>query len=288
MKSKRKAKILSNLLAYFMLAMAALMVLVPFYVIFITSFKDNIDAVAIPFQWWPKEWTLEGYYTMLFKDMTGGGRKYSTVLLGFLNTLKTVVPTMLIGVSTSIISAYAFAKMRFPYKKLLFSILLMTMMVPGVVLLTPTYLLYDSLNLTDTYFPLMVPGMFGTASCVFFLRQYFIKIPDELIEAAKIDGLGQFGILTKIMVPLAKPAILSQGILWFVNGYNDYLNPLLYLWTPDKFTLQIALNYVIGTYGQDWHSIMAGCVLALSPILLIYLFAQKYFLEGIATTGLKA
>ena len=207
--------------------------------------------------------------------------------LGLLNTLLIVLPPTIIGLFTSSLAAYAFAKLRFKSKNFLFSVLLATMMIPGTIMLTPSYLLYDKIYWTGTAFPLMIPGMFGAAACVFFMRQFYMGIPTDLIEAAKLDGMGYFGIFFKIMVPLSVPALLAQGILGFIGGYNDYFGPYLYLTDPTMYTLQIALNSFQGTYASKWPTMMAGAVCALIPTLLIYILAQKYFIQGIATAGMK-
>ena len=154
-------------------------------------------------------------------------------------------------------------------------------------MLTPAYLIYDALNWVDTPLPLMIPGMFGSATCVFFMRQFYAGIPDSLIEAAKLDGMGYFKIFWKIMVPLSVPALFAQGILGFIGGYNDYFGPYLYLHEPKWYTLQIFLTEFSGSYSSKIPTIMAGSIVALIPALLIYVVAQKYFIEGIATSGMK-
>lgn len=286
-RTKTANKRIADIFTYIVLIFFSLVILVPFYIIMVTSFKDNIEAVAIPFTWFPKEFNLEGYKQVLFNDASGGATGQSTVLLGFINTFKVAIPTTLIGLLTSSLAAYAFAKLKFKTKNVLFTILLFSMMIPGVVTLMPSYLIYDMLLLTDTFIPLMLPGMFGSATCIFFLRQYYSSIPDDLIDAAKIDGMSYIGIFFKVMIPLSVSALIAQGILWFVGLYNDYFGPLLYLWSPDKYTLQIALMFSVGLYNTDWAAVMGGCIIALLPMLLLYLFCQKYFIEGIATTGLK-
>ena len=286
-RSKKTNKAIADVVTYIVLSFYVLVILVPFYIILVTSFKTNVEAVAIPFTWFPETFNFKGYQTILFDDASGGNIGVSTVLLGFGNTLLTVLPTTLIGLLTSALAAYAFAKLRFPGKNVMFAILLVSMMIPGIVTLMPSYLIYDALYLTNTFVPIMVPGLFGGAACIFFLRQYFSGIPDDLIEAAKVDGVSYIGIFFKIIVPLSVAALIAQGILWFLNGYNDYLGPLLYLWDAEKYTLQIALMFSVGLYDTDWAAVMAGCVVALLPMLILYLVCQRYFIEGIATTGLK-
>ena len=206
---------------------------------------------------------------------------------GLGNTLFVVLPIMIIGVFTSALSAYAFAKIKFKAKNLMFTILMFSMMIPGVITMTPAYVIYDTIGWTDTYMPLMIPNAFGTAACVFYLRQFFSGIPTELIEAGKMDGLSNFGVFTRIMLPLAKPALTAQMILWFIAGYNDYFGPMLYLNSEDKYTLQLVLKLMAGSSESNWPKVMACCIVTMIPLLIMYFAAQKKFVEGITMTGLK-
>ena len=277
-----------KIVKYFILSLAALTILIPFYVIVITAFKaSHAVATHIPFIWFPKfdELSFRAFGNLFTTYTISTGK--SMVLTGIINTFLIVIPNTVVGMISSSVSAYAFAKLKFKGKNLMFALLLFTMMLPGIVMLIPSYILFDALYLTDTYFPLMAPAMFGSAACVFFLRQFFSGIPDEVIDAAKLDGLSYPGIYWKIMLPLSLPAVFAQAILGFVAGYNDYLAPLIYLTSPEKYTLQIALQFFSGSTLKDLPTVMAGAVLALLPTTLIYVFAQKYFVEGIAITGLK-
>ena len=277
-----------KIVKYFILALAALTILIPFYVIVITAFKaSHAVATHIPFIWFPKfdELSFRAFGNLFTTYTISTGK--SMVLTGIINTFLIVIPNTVVGMISSSVSAYAFAKLKFKGKNLMFALLLFTMMLPGIVMLIPSYILFDALYLTDTYFPLMAPAMFGSAACVFFLRQFFSGIPDEVIDAAKLDGLSYPGIYWKIMLPLSLPAVFAQALLGFVAGYNDYLAPLIYLTSPEKYTLQIALQFFSGSTLKDLPTVMAGAVLALLPTTLIYVFAQKYFVEGIAITGLK-
>ncbi len=282
-------RIVTRILVYSILILAALIILIPFYVIVISSFKStHAIATHIPFIWFPKfsEMSLRAYGNLFtsYKIIETGK---SMVLTGIGNTFIIVIPTTVVGMIASSMSAYAFAKLRFPWKNMMFSVLLFTMMLPSIIMLIPSYIIYDYLYLTDTYFPLMVPAMFGSAACVFFLRQFFSGIPDELLEAAKLDGMGFLGIYWTIMLPLSLPALFAQTILGFVAGYNDYLGPLIYLVSEKKYTLQIALQFFSGGNLKDLPTVMAGAVVALIPTTLMYVFAQRYFVEGIALTGMK-
>ena len=287
--ARAAGRIASKIAVYLVLVLAALTILIPFYVIIITSFKESHAlATHIPFIWFPSfdELSLRAYGNLFTTyPVIETGR--SMVLTGIGNTFLIVIPNTVVGMIASSVSAYAFAKLRFRGKNAMFAALLFTMMMPGIVMLIPSYIIYDYLYLTDTYFPLMVPAMFGSAACVFFLRQFFSGIPDEILDAAKLDGVGYLGIYWRIMLPLSLPALFAQAILGFVAGYNDYLAPLIYIVSEKKYTLQIALQFFSGGNLKDLPTVMAGAVVAIIPTTLIYIFAQKYFVEGIAITGLK-
>lgn len=279
-------RIVAKTAIYLGLIIFALWILVPFYIVVITSFKTRIEAQSPQFTVWPQN----GFHWDGYKEIftySSGGATIPVIWRGFINTLIIVLPPTILGLFTSSLAAYAFAKLRFKAKNFLFSVLLATMMIPGTIMLTPSYLLYDKIYWTGTPLPLMIPGMFGAAACVFFMRQFYMGIPTDLIEAAKLDGMGYFAIFFQIMVPLSVPALLAQGILGFIGGYNDYFGPYLYLTDANWYTLQIALNQFQGTYTSNWPTQMAGAIVALLPTLVIYIIAQKYFIQGIATAGMK-
>ncbi|MDE5896898.1 MAG: carbohydrate ABC transporter permease [Clostridia bacterium] len=288
-KGTSKAKLISKILVYLFLAIAAFLILVPFYVILITALKrSNALATATPFIWFPKFADLSfRAFKNLFTTYTVNVTGQSLILTGTLNTLAVLVPCLIAGMFCSSVSAYAFAKLRFPFKNVFYWALLASMMLPGIVLLTPQYLIYDYLGLVNTLFPIMVPGMFGSAACVFFLRQYFSKVPDSIIEAAKIDGLHFFSIYWYVMLPLSVPGLIAQSVLGFIAILNDYIGPLIYLQTEDKYTLQIALQMFSGGNSDDLPVIMAGALFAMLPSFLVYAVAKNYFFEGIAFSGLK-
>ena len=249
----------------------------------ISSLKHKEETIG-SFTWIPElGLTLRGYVNALEKVASS-----TSIIEGFFNTLWIIIPPTVIGLFVSALSAYAFTKMRFRGKNIMFGLLIATMMVPGIVTLVPSYIIWDYLGVTVNapFIPLMVPGMFGAAACVFFMRQAFYAIPDSIVEAAKIDGLGPFQCFIQIVLPLAKPALLAQGILGFVAGYNDYFGPLIYL-KSDYQTLQIAVSVFSDRYSGDWPSILAANVIAIIPTVLIYIFAQRYFIEGITAGGEK-
>lgn len=276
-------RIAARVIIYVLLALFVLWILVPFYTIVISSFKTDAEALDPKFTWWPKE----GFHFEPYLHVFETNSYTPSVLRGFLNTLWVVIPPTVLGLLFSAMSAYSFAKLRFPAKSLLFSVLILTMMIPGIIMLTPSYFIYDNIGWVDTPLPLMIPGMFGAAACVFFMRQFYFGIPTDLVEAAKLDGLGYVAIFFRIMVPLSVPALLAQGVLGFIGGYNDYFGPLLYLRSPEIQTLQIALANFADEWVRSRPTVLAGAVMALLPTLLIYIFAQKYFIQGIATSGMK-
>ena len=282
-KARRRKELLRKTIIYAGLILFSLFVLFPFAIMLISSFKHKEETIG-SFTWWPEMgFTLQGYENAFEKVASS-----TSIVEGFFNTLWIIIPPTIIGLLVSTLAAYAFAKMRFRGKKVMFGLLIATMMVPGIATLVPSYIIYDYLGITvdAPFFPLMVPGMFGAAACVFFMRQAIFAIPDSVIEASRIDGIGPFGCFVKIVLPLVKPALLSQGVLGFVAGYNDYFGPLIYL-KSDYQTLQIAVSVFSDRYSGDWSSILAANVVAIIPTVLIYIFVQKYFIEGITAGGEK-
>ena len=282
-KARRRKELLRKTIIYAGLILFSLFVLFPFAIMLISSFKHKEETIG-SFTWWPEMgFTLQGYENAFEKVASS-----TSIVEGFFNSLWIIIPPTIIGLLVSTLAAYAFAKMRFRGKKVMFGLLIATMMVPGIATLVPSYIIYDYLGITvdAPFFPLMVPGMFGAAACVFFMRQAIFAIPDSVIEASRIDGIGPFGCFVKIVLPLVKPALLSQGVLGFVAGYNDYFGPLIYL-KSDYQTLQIAVSVFSDRYSGDWPSILAANVVAIIPTVLIYIFVQKYFIEGITAGGEK-
>lgn len=282
-KARRNKELLRKSIIYSGLILFALFVLFPFAIMLISSFKHKEETIG-SFTWWPKMGlTLRGYLNAFEKVASS-----TSIVEGFFNTLWIIIPPTVIGLLTSTLAAYAFAKMRFRGKNLMFGLLIATMMVPGIATLVPSYIIWDYLGITATapFVPLMIPGMFGAAACVFFMRQAIFSIPDSVIEASRLDGIGPFGCFVKIVLPLVKPALLSQGVLGFVAGYNDYFGPLIYL-KSDYQTLQVAVSVFSDRYSGDWPSILAANIVAIIPTVLIYIFVQRYFIEGITAGGEK-
>lgn len=269
---------------YFFLTLFLLWILVPFYIILVTSVKTWNEVNSSHFTWFPtKGFDFVGY-KIAFQEMPDSLKL--SLIKGFGNTLWIILPPTIMGLTTSAFAAYAFAKLKFRGKNIIFGLLLATMMIPGMVSLVPSFALYNKIGWSGTPLPLMIPGMFGAAACVFYLRQFFMGIPSETLEAARLDGVGYFGMFFKMMLPLSVPALIAQGVLGFVGGYNDYLGPMLYLQTSKFATLQVVLTKLTNSYPNQ-NIKMAFSVIALVPTIALYLVAQRYFIEGIAVSGLK-
>ena len=286
----KKEEIIQKIISYCVLILLAATVIIPFYILIVSAFKpmgyigflENPSPFSgLDFNGFIKAFTGA--------DATIGDNDTPTILVGLMNTLIITIPSTLGGLFISALSAYAFAKTKFKGKNVLFFLMLITTMIPGIVMMTPLVSIYTTLGLYNTLFPLIVPGMFGTAVCVFFLRQSFMAIPDDYIDAAKLDGIGHFRIFWKIVVPISLPSLISQGILGFVAGYNDYLGPLLYLKGDSTYniTLQIALANFMGKSINSYQTLMAATVISLIPTVVIFIVCQKFFVKGITNSGLK-
>jgi multiple sugar transport system permease protein len=202
-----------------------------------------------------------------------------------LNTLFITVFVVIGNVVANSFIAYGFAKIHFKGRNVLFACVLATMMIPGFVTLVPQYVIYAKLGWLNTYLPLILPAFFGSAFNIFLLRQFFLTIPNELIEAAKIDGANHLYIWWKIFIPLAKPAIATVAIFSFNGAWNDFLGPLLYINDESLYTLQLGLQIFKGQNDTQWNFLMAGSLMVLLPVITIFFFFQRYFIEGMNLTA---
>ena len=233
--------------------------------------------MIVPIEWIPENPQWENYIKIWTK----------IPLAKFVvNTAKLTVIVTLLQLFTSSFAAYAFAKLNFRYKNALFLAYVATIAVPWQVYMVPQFMMMRSFGLNDTHLAIICLQAFS-AFGVFMMRQFYQGIPDELCEAARIDGMSEYQIYGKIMLPLAKPALSTLTIFTFVNTWNDFLGPLIYLKTESKKTLQIGLRMFIGQNSSEYGLIMAASVLSLIPVLVVFLALQKYFVEGIAATGVK-
>ena len=204
------------------------------------------------------------------------------------NTVTILIPVMLGTLITSALAAYGFARIRFPYKNIWFAFVISSLLLPYAVTMIPTFIGWARLNAIDTFYPLWVPAWFGGGAFnIFLLRQFFLSIPNEIEDAAVLDGAGHFAIFWRIMLPLVRPGLIVIGIFTFLNVWNDFLNPLLYLNDDKKFTVALGLMTFKGTYSTDWHMLMAGSAIVVIPPIIVFFIGQRYFLESATLSGMK-
>lgn len=276
-----------QLLTHLALLFACTAFLLPFLWILSTSFKDKDAVMAFPPRWIPSTIHWQNYWELL-RDP-----KFN-FLLWTRNTLILEVLTVTGTTISSAIVAYGFAKIRFRGRGVLFGIMLSSMMIPFPVIMTALFTIFRWLGdntgtaWIGTYKPLWVPAWFGSAFNIFLLRQFFMTIPDELSEAARIDGCSEVGIFVRVILPLARPALTVVALLAFMGTWNDFQAPLIFLQRAEQFTLALGLQNLQSQHGgASWGQLMAASVLVILPVLTLFFVAQKTFIEGIATTGMK-
>ena len=267
-------------LSTLLLIAGAFFMLLPVFWMLSASLKDEGDVFLVPIQWLPDPFRWSNYPEALTFQPFWSYFRNSVIVTGL-----SVVGAVL---SASLV-AYAFARLRAPGKNVLFAILLSTLMLPGEVTLVPIYLLFRNLGWLDTYRPLIVPSWFGgSAFYIFLLRQFFLTLPTELDDAAKIDGANLFSIYWRILLPLTKPALASVAIFSFFSQWNNFQAALIYLNTMEKYTLPIGLRLYLSSFGQThWNYLMAATLVSVVPPILIFFTSQRYFVEGAALTGVK-
>lgn len=279
-RSKKKKEKFINTILFFILLIGSLIMIVPLLWMVSTSVKNKLDVFAMPPVWIPTEINWSKYSEIWTKG---------PLLSGLLNSLKVCLSVTIIGTFTSSLAAFAFAKLHFPYKNTIFLALLGTMMIPFAIIMIPQFIIFSKIGWVDTLKPLIIPGLFGNVSMIFFLRQYMSGLPTDLIEAARIDGCSFFKIFYKIIFPLSGPAISAQIILWFMAIWNDYLAPSIYISTPEKMTIQTVIQSFNATYAiqTDYPFIMAASVMSMLPIIIVFIIFQKWIIESIAISGVK-
>ena len=275
--SMSAGQIVLSVLKYGMLIGLAVIALVPFVWMVSSSFKTSIDVFSIPMRWIPTKFHWDNYLKIWERV---------PLLTYFKNTTVVAIIVTFMQILTSSFAAYAFAKMQFRGRDFLFMCYIGTIAVPWQVYMVPQFIMMRSIGLYDTVWALVVLQSF-TAFGVFLMRQFYLGIPNDLSEAARIDGLSEYGIWARIILPLAKPAIATLCIFTFVNTWNDYMGPMIYLTTDTNKTIQVGLRRFIQAYSADYNLIMAASLCSLIPVAVVFLFLQRYFIEGIATTGMK-
>lgn len=275
-----------------LLAFGGLLFVVPVYWMIVSSLKP-IQTV-FDNSWLPpmtsSGWALPIPHPQYFSNFTDA---WTMVPFGmyFRNTLIVTVLSVVGSVLSSSLVAYAFSRLRWPGRDLFFVLVLITMLLPGIVTFIPQYVLFSKIHWVDTFLPLIVPQWFGNAFYIFLLRQFFRGIPQELSDAARIDGAGELRIWWQVVMPLSRPALAAVGIFAFTGAWEDYFNPLVYVGgDPSKWTLQLGLKAFETAAGGGsplWNLIMAAGLVVMIPVLVVFLLGQKYFIEGVTLTGVK-
>ncbi len=263
---------------YLVLTVVGLVLALPFLFLLSTSLKLEGTEFTFPPQWLPSP-VVWGNYPSALQTVPYLAYARNTVVITVAATLGALV--------TASMSAFAFARIRFPGRNFLFLLLISTLMLPDAVTLVPKYILFSKLHWINTYLPLTVPVWFGGGAFnVFLLRQFFMTIPYDLDEAARMDGGGNWRIYWSVLLPLSKPALTAVAIFSVIYNWNDFLNPLIYLNQQQYFTLALGLQFFQSEYGTQWTLMMAASVMMIAPIILLFFLAQRVFIEGIQLTGI--
>ena len=292
----------AKLLTYLVLAPVAILFVAPFVWLISASFQPLSDIFQTPPTWVPSDPTVEGYKGFLnVGELTEAqrGRGHGE-WRWFLNSAFVAISITLLQTFFSALCAYCFAKRQFPGRDVIFLLFLATMMVPGQVTLIPNYIIIQHIPFfggndwtgsgghgwLDSYFGLIMPGVVS-AFAIFLIRQYMLSIPDELLEAARIDGAGEFRIFWKVVLPLCVPALAAQAIFTFQGAWEDFFWPLIIMSDPDKYTAPVGLALFVVQNRTSWNLLFAGSVIATIPMILVFIFFQRQFIQGIAVTGVK-
>lgn len=277
-KTKKEKRI--DVIVLIFLSIGAIAMIFPLVYMVCASFMTKGQILSGNFSLIPSPFKTGTYKEVIFE---------SNFLKGVFNTMLVEIPVLLVGGFTSSLAAFAFSKLRFKGKGGIFLGLLATMMIPFAVIMIPQYVMFTKWGLTDGLLPLILPGLFGNVSMIFFLRQNLTSVPYEFVEAAKIDGCGYFKMYYSIFLPLMKGAVMTQIILWFMGIWNDYLAPTIFVSNDKWHTLQVVIRQFNSQYAvnSNYPLIMTASVLALIPTLLLFFFFQRYIIESIAISGVK-
>ncbi len=275
-KSKGKSFAIKFIL-YLIIIISSLSMVIPFVWMISASFKSNLEIFEFPIRWIPEVFRVENYVNIWTVA------KYPTL---FWNTLLVTAAVTFLQIVTCSLSAYAFTKIEFKGRDKIFLVYLATLMVPFQVIMISQFMIVSAMKLSDNLWALILTGAFSPLG-VFMLRQFFRTIPEELSEAARIDGLNEFGIYSRIIMPLSAGGLANLGIITAVAIWNDFLPPLIYLNTYEKFTIQMGLRYMTTEYSSEYGQIMAASVISTIPIFLIYLIFQRYFIGGVTEGAVK-
>jgi len=274
---RKRSGLLSNIIFYVISVALAVMVVIPFYWMIITSLKSKGALMALPIQWIPRHPTLQSYRKVFSLFPFGKA---------ILNSLFVSITFTVITVLSSSMAAFAIAKIRFKGAGVFFRMYLMSMMIPTQITLIPLFIIMSRLNLTNTYTSVISPSIFSAFS-IFLLVQNLRSLPDDFMEAARIDGASLWITFFRVIMPMEKPVLATLVITTFMGAWNDYLWPLVMLSDKNKMTLTLALNTLNGQYGTEYNVLMAGCLISMIPIIVVYIIAQTQMKQGITAGGVK-
>lgn len=281
-----RRKLTSTVLTHTALVVLSVAFVLPLLWMFATSLKPITETLTSPPKWIPSKVLWSNYPDAITYNSEQLG--YIPFLVYARNTIIVTILTVVGAVVSNSLVAYSFSRLKWPGRDAFFAVTIATMMIPFPVLMVPTFALFRWLGWVGTFKPLWVPAFFASAFSIFLLRQFFKTIPMELSEAAKLDGCSELRIFTDIIVPLAKPALTVVAVFTFMGSWNDFLGPLIYLVDQNTFTLSLGLSaYQTQHGGTPWNLLMAATLLVILPVILVFFFAQKVFIQGIATSGLK-
>ena len=275
---RRRTRIVPRVAPTALLIVLAALYLLPFVWMVSTSFKTQPESIASPPVVVPIPPTFSAIPDAL---------RLMNFPLALRNTLLYAVPAVIGTLISCSLVAYGFALVRWRGRDAVFLVVLATMMLPSQVTLIPLYVIYAKLGWINTFLPLVIPSFLGTPFFIFLLRQFFLGIPIDLLDAARIDGASELRILTRIVLPLSKPALITVGLLTFIDKWNDFYNPLIYLQRPELRPLSVALQVFQTAHSTEWPRLMAASVIIAVPLVLIYFIAQRWFIEGLTLTGSK-
>ena len=281
--SQKRNETLMNTIVYIFLSLGAVIMLIPLVWMFESSLKTPGQFLTTQLSLAMPKHPQWGNYIHRVWEMTPKLQR------GILNSIIIAVSTIVVGTMVSAMAAFSYSKLRFPGKNKLFLAELATMMIPFSVIMIPTFIIYAKIGWVNTWWPLIVPGMLGNVSMIFFLRQYMSGIPTSMIESARIDGASFFRIFWEIMLPNARPAIAAQAILWFMGAWNDYFAPSIYLNDDNLLTVQVMISRLNAMYAinTDYPLLLTASVIALLPILIVFMVFQKQIIASVAMTGMK-
>ena len=270
----------SRILMHLVVASGAIFMMLPFFWMLSAAVKRREDIFVLPPVWIPQD-ILWGNFVEVWTR--------APMAQAYVNSLKIAGTVTVFTLLTSSLAAYAFAKIEFPGKRISFATLMATIMIPSQATLIPVFILMSRLGWVDTHWPLIVPPALTNAFGVFLLRQFFMGVPDDLIDAARIDGANPFQIYLRVAIPIVRPALMTLAIFTFLGNWNAFLTPLIYINSKELWTVPLLISNFQDAYGveTEWGLLMAASSLALVPVLIVYVFAQRSFIEGVALTGLK-